>query len=385
MVKNKESEIDLETKTNNLNLTEIYQNLYEESPGLYRTIDTNGIIVSCNKSYAKNLGYSKKEIIGKTIFDHTAEKSLSTMNECFKIWKNKGIISDVEIYLERKDGSIFPVLLNAINLYDKNGKLIGSNTVLRDMSKFYDTIKLKDNLIEKQIKNLQKQDLQKNEFIGMISHELKTPLVPINGYLDLILAGKYGDVNEKIKSKLEIVKANSSTLLNMISDLLDAQKMEFHKLVFHKEIHNLHELVNESISNLYPNLERKHISIIPDLQGNIACFCDKMRIKQVITNIITNAIKYSEDGDKLHVQLNKNGSYAKIVIKDQGVGISHEKLDKIFVKFYQVDNSITREGGGTGLGLAICKGIIDNHNGKIWAESEGRGKGTEIHILLPLE
>jgi len=385
MIKNKESEIDLETKTNNLNLTEIYQNLYEESPGLYRTIDTNGIIVSCNKSYAKNLGYSKKEIIGKTIFDHTAEKSLSTMNECFKIWKNKGIISDVEIYLERKDGSIFPVLLNAINLYDKNGKLIGSNTVLRDMSKFYDTIKLKDNLIEKQIKNLQKQDLQKNEFIGMISHELKTPLVPINGYLDLILAGKYGDVNEKIKSKLEIVKANSSTLLNMISDLLDAQKMEFHKLVFHKEIHNLHELVNESISNLYPNLERKHISIIPDLQGNIACFCDKMRIKQVITNIITNAIKYSEDGDKLHVQLNKNGSYAKIVIKDQGVGISHEKLDKIFVKFYQVDNSITREGGGTGLGLAICKGIIDNHNGKIWAESEGRGKGTEIHILLPLE
>ncbi|MGY5146703.1 MAG: PAS domain-containing sensor histidine kinase [Candidatus Nitrosopumilus sp. bin_7KS] len=384
MVESKEIEVNFENNSD-LNLPEIYQNLYEESPGLYRTVDTKGIIISCNKSYAKNLGYSKKEIIGKTIFDHTAEKSLSTMNECFENWKSKGTSLDVEIYLERKDGSIFPVLLNAINLYDKNGKLMGSNTVLRDMTKFYDELKLKDDLILKQVEQLKKQDLQKSEFIGMVSHELKTPLVPINGYLDLILAEQYGSMNENIKSKLKIIRSSSSTLLDMISDLLDAQKMELKKLLFYKEIHNLHEIVNESISSMYPLLEKKNISIISDLQGNIACLCDKIRIKQVLTNIISNSIKYSEDGDKLHVKLNKNGSYAKIVIKDQGVGINRPKLDKIFVKFYQVDNSITREGGGTGLGLAICKGIVDNHNGKIWAESEGRGKGAEIHILLPLE
>lgn len=382
MSENKETESDFKPS---IDLSEIYKNLYEESPGLYRTIDIDGVIISCNKSYAKNLGYLKKEIIGKTIFDHTAEKSLPTMNECFEHWKNKGTVSDVEIHLQRKNNTTFPVLLNAINLYDKNGKLIGSNTVLRDMSKFYDALKLKDDVISKQIAKLQKQDLQKSEFIGMISHELKTPLVPINGYLDLILAEKYGRIDENLKSKIEIIKSSSSTLLNMISDLLDAQKMEFNKLAFNKEINNLHEIITESISSMYPNLKKKNISVIPDLQGNIACLCDKMRIKQVLTNIISNAIKYSENGDELHVKLSKNGSNAKIVIQDQGTGISSQKLDKIFVKFYQVDNSITREGGGTGLGLAICKGIIDNHNGKIWAESEGQGKGTTIYILLPLE
>jgi signal transduction histidine kinase len=96
-------------------------------------------------------------------------------------------------------------------------------------------------------------------------------------------------------------------------------------------------------------------------------------------------MKYSENGDKIHITLSKNGSYAKIVIKDHGIGIDSKKLDKIFVKFYQVDNTFTREIGGTGLGLAICRGIVENHNGKIWAESDGRGKGAEIHVLLPLE
>lgn len=307
------------------------------------------------------------------------------MNECFEIWKNKGIVSDVEIFLQRKDGSTFPVLLNAINLYDKNGKLIGSNTVLRDMSKFYEVLNSKDNIITEQLKKLQKQDLQKDEFFSMMSHELKTPLVPIKGYLELILAGKYGEINETIKSKLEIVQSNSSVLLTMITDLLDAQKMELDQLSFNKEIHNLHEIVNEVIRNLHPNLEKKNLLVIPDLQGNIACLCDKMRINQVLTNIITNAIKYSENDDKLDIKLMKNGSYAKIVIKDHGIGIHRNRLDKIFVKFYQVDNTITRQSGGSGLGLAICKGIIENHNGKIWAESEGQGKGTEVHILLPLE
>jgi len=385
MAESKETESKTETKISNHNFAEIYKNIYDESPELYRTVNMDGIIISCNKSYTKNLGYSKKEVIGKTIFDHTDEKSLHVMNRCFEVWKKKGTVSDIEISLKRKDGTTFPVLLNATNLYDQNGKLIGSNTVLRDMTQFYKKLKLKDDIIMNQLDKLKKIDLQKGEFIGMISHELKTPLVPIKGYLDLILAGNYGSINKDIRTKLEIAQSSTVSLLSMIGDLLDVQKIELHELSFHKEIHNLYEIVNKSISRMLPNLEKKNISVIPDLQGNIACYCDKMRITQVLTNLIGNAIKYSEDVDKLHIKLNKNGPYAKIVIKDQGLGISHKKLDKIFVKFYQIDNTVTREGGGTGLGLAICKGIIEHHDGQIWAESEGSGKGTEVHVLLPLE
>ena len=385
MVESKEIETKAETEMIHYNLAEIYKNLYEESPGLYRTINMDGIIVACNNSYAKNLEYSKKEIIGKSIFDHTAEKSLSAMNESFETWKNKGKVSDREIYLKRKDGSTFPVLLNATNLYDKNGNLIGSNTVLRDMSKFYTKLKSKDDIIMKQLKELKKLDLQKNEFVSMIAHELKTPLVPIKGYLDLILSEKFGSLNENIRSRLDVIQSSTSMLIRMTTDLLDVQKMELGKLKFNKEVHNLHEIVNESISNILPDLQKRSIAIIPDMQGNITCLCDRMRILQVLANLIHNAMKFSEDGEKIHIKLNKSDSYAKIVIKDNGIGIESKKLDNVFSKFFQIDSSFTREHSGTGLGLAICKGIIENHNGKIWAESEGRGNGAEIHILLPLE
>ena len=364
-----------------------YRSLYENSPDLYRTIDTEGIILDCNKSYADALGYSKEEIVGMAIFNHVADDSLVALRNSFETWKETGHVSSREVWMRRKDGTTFPASLSATNLYDEDGKLIGSNTTIRDITEIYESRKkVEDNekRIKEQFEELKKLDLLKDEFLAMVTHELKTPLVPIKGYVDMLLSEHIGPLNAAQRQKLEVVKNSTHCLLKIVYDLLEVQKIELGQLKLTKEMHDLSKIINDSIEKMKPDANRYGITITTDLCSGL-CLCDSMRIEQIITNLLTNAIKFSPKGSgKIHVKLfREDNTHARIIVKDNGVGIEKDKLNKIFLKFYQIDTSNTREFGGTGLGLAICKGIIENHGGKIWAESEGRDKGTEIHIDLP--
>ncbi len=133
-----------------------------------------------------------------------------------------------------------------------------------------------------------------------------------------------------------------------------------------------------------PNSDRKGISVTTHLEDSLPFFCDQVRMEQVISNLINNSLDFCEiNVGRIDISLQNEGNTARIVVKDNGIGIIKENIDKIFVKFFQVDTSMTREHGGTGIGLSVCKGIVEGHGGKIWAESEGRNKGAEIHILLP--
>ncbi|HSD05100.1 MAG TPA: PAS domain-containing sensor histidine kinase, partial [Nitrosopumilaceae archaeon] len=366
-----------------------YKKLYEGSPTLLRTIDLNGIVIDCNESYANQLGYTKDELIGRSIFETTAEKSIEQMHESLEIWKNTGHVENREIWLKKKNDMSFPALLSATNLYDENGKLIGSNTAIRDISDiYYARKKLEENEIQireqyEQLKNVNKI---KEEFLAMITHELKTPLVPIKGYIDMLLSEQLGSFNETQKQKLEIIRSSTNSLLNIISDLLDAQKIELGQLRLSKNKQDVTELINATITKLKLDLEHGGIDITTELES-VSCNCDKVRIEEVLGNLITNAIDFCpKTNGKVQIKSHlEDPKHVKITVKDNGIGIQKDKLGKIFVKFYQIDASTTREHGGTGLGLSVCKGIIESHGGKIWAESEGRGKGTTIHILLPLE
>lgn len=365
-----------------------YRSLYESSPDLYRTIDTEGVILDCNKSYADALGYSKEEVIGITIFNHAADISLVALRSSFETWKETGHVSSREVWMRRKDGTTFPVSLSATNLYDEDGKLIGSNTTIRDITEVYEARKkLEDNerRIKEQFEELKKLDLLKDEFLAMVTHELKTPLVPIKGYVDMLLSEHIGPLNVSQRQKLEVVKNSTQCLLKIVYDLLEVQKIELGQLKLTKEMHDLSKIITDSIEKMRTDTNRYGITITTDLCTNLYCLCDSMRIEQIITNLLTNAIKFSpKDNGKIHVKLfREDNTHARIVVKDNGIGIEKDKLDKIFLKFYQTDTSLTREKGGSGLGLTISKGIVENHDGKIWAESEGRDKGTEIHIDLP--
>ncbi len=364
-----------------------FRSLYDTSPDLMRTIDHEGKITDCNDAYASDLGYTKQEILGMSIFDHTAEQSMDPMRQIFGSWRSGHGIQNKEVWMKRKDGTVFPALLSATTFYE-GGDQMRSNTIIKNITELYDAQKrIEENEahIRAQYEQLRKTDKSKEEFLAMITHELKTPLVPIQGYIDILLTDTFGTITPEQRQRLEIIKLNAHTLSKLMSDLLDVQKIEIGQLRVSKDLHNMVDVLNGVVENMKPTMEKYHIHMWTKLQPDVFCMCDSMRIEQVINNLLSNALDFCpKENGEISITLYTEGKNAKIIVRDNGIGISKNKLDQIFVKFYQIDTSVTREHGGTGLGLVVCKGIIEAHGGKIWAESEGKNKGAEIHVLLPL-
>ncbi len=252
---------------------------------------------------------------------------------------------------------------------DEIGELVDSFNIMSD------TIKEK----EEQAK---KTDVAKDEFLAMITHELKTPLVPIQGYSDILLNEHLGKLNPQQKDRLSIIKSSSETLLGIISDLLDVQKLEIGQLRMKKEDSDIRDSILKSVNALAPQAEKNEIQLLTNAQ-NLMVHHDSERIKQVLTNLIKNAmIAVEPKTGKIEIALEQTPSEIQISVKDNGTGIPQEKQKDLFKKFYQVDTTLTRERGGSGLGLAICRGIIENHGGKISVASE-EGKGAKFTFTLP--
>lgn len=257
---------------------------------------------------------------------------------------------------------------------------------LTDIHKLRNELESKDQLIRNQLEEIKILSRQKDEFLTMISHELKTPLVPIRAYTDMLLHNKFGELTSEQKQRLELIKTSTDSMLNLVSDLLDSQTLEQGRLKLDKKRYSLFKIINDAIQKLIPVVEGHGVTIVTDLQDTVPCLCDKSRIEQVMLNLISNAIDFCpKDTGKIQIKLQQKNSAMEIIVKDNGIGITKENLDKIFQDFYQIDTSITRKHDGTGLGLSVCKGIIENHGGEIWAESDGPNKGAEIHFRLPLK
>jgi len=237
--------------------------------------------------------------------------------------------------------------------------------------------------LQEKVEKARQHEIARDEFLAMITHELKTPLVPISGYADMMLKGHMGPITESQRERLEIIKTSSSSLLALISDLLDAQKLALGQLKFRKLENNVKSTVEKSVELMAPQAIVDKIELTHNAKDDIYTTYDDERIRQVINNLIKNSIKAVQpEIGKVNVLLEDSPTEAKISIKDNGRGIPKEAHDKIFKKFYQVDASLTREKGGSGLGLSICKSIVESHGGKIWFESEV-GKGTTFAFTLP--
>jgi len=243
------------------------------------------------------------------------------------------------------------------------------------------TFNLMSETIQKKEEEAKKIEIAKDEFLAMITHELKTPLVPIQGYADILLGEHLGHLNKSQKERLEIIKSSSTTLLQLISDLLDAQKLELGQLKIIKQTNNLKDTISKIITLITPQAISDEIELVNHVKTDIYAYYDEERISQVLTNLIKNAFKATTKKGKVDIFVEDLPDEIKVLVKDNGIGLPHDALDKIFRKFYQVDTSSTREKGGSGLGLSICKGIIETHGGKIWVESE-LGKGATFSFTL---
>ena len=221
------------------------------------------------------------------------------------------------------------------------------------------------------------------QFFSMISHELKTPLVPIQGYVKMLKEEQFGNLDEIQKEKLGIVDSNTTALRQLIQSMLDYQKLSSGLMEMKKEENNIEKIVNDAFISLDSEFRQKEIGKMVSVDGNIELKCDAKRISQVLTNLLDNSLKAIQPKlGKINVSVSQLENRVTVSVHDNGCGIPKEELDKVFTKFYQVDMSNTREKGGIGLGLSICKKIIDAHDGKIWIESE-LDKETTINFTLP--
>jgi len=247
--------------------------------------------------------------------------------------------------------------------------------LVRTFNMMSNTIKIKE-------EEARKTDIAKDEFLAMITHELKTPLVPIQGYSDILLGEHLGKLNEKQKERIQIIKSSSESLLSIISDLLDAQKLELGQLSMQKENNNIKETIDKAIESFKPEAAQKNIEI----NSNVVDFTishDQERIVQVMTNLIKNSLVATQpDTGKIEIIMENLPTEIKISVKDNGIGIPLDKQKELFKKFYQVDATLTRERGGSGLGLAICKGIIESHSGNMSMESIPN-QGSTFSFTIP--
>ncbi len=250
-------------------------------------------------------------------------------------------------------------------------------------------IKSKDNislnsggvLIINDITSLKKLELIRTEFVSNVTHELKTPLTSIRGFIETLRNGAMED-SVVAKKFLDIIDIEAERLYILINDILQLSEIESRQQDSNIATHNLHSIVEETISILQGVADRKHVSLDWEVQEGLKIVANKDRIKQMLINLIDNSIKYNVENGSVNIRAFKADKMIVFSIKDTGIGIPDEHISRIFERFYRVDKGRSRNMGGTGLGLSIVKHIVNLYNGDIKVHSQP-GKGTEFTIRLP--
>jgi signal transduction histidine kinase len=238
---------------------------------------------------------------------------------------------------------------------------------------------------EKQLNlKLQEMDKRKTEFMSMISHELKTPIMPIMGYLQLLKKEELmGKLNEKQLDALNEISISTEKLQKLIQDVLTAQKIDLGKLSTERDIVESDKLIKNSYNAFYPICEDNGVKLIMSLNASEMVFSDTDRVSQVFSNLISNALAFMpEKNGIIEIGTQDNSENMTFFVRDNGVGISEEQQKHIFKKFYQVDTSSKRKKEGSGLGLSICQGIVRTLGGRMWVKST-INQGTTFFFDLP--
>jgi PAS domain S-box-containing protein len=343
------------------------------------TTDLENRITGWNKAAEKLFGWTAPEVSGKIFSSLLVPDNL--IEDRYRSDQNSlnGIISTrMETVRMRKDGTKIDVSVTISPILNEDKNVIGLFDIIRDMTERKNI----EERLQKANNELKKADELKTQFLSIISHEMRTPITPMNAQLQLLLSGYFGEITEKQKNSLEMIKRNTERLDRFIGEVLDISKFEAGVMKFNSVPANLNEIVANAVETMKMQALNKNLKLIFKEDKVPEVVIDKDRITQVIMNLINNAIKFTDMGGIIEVELTCNGENAIVKVKDNGIGIRTEDLDRLFKPFQQLDSSYGRKYGGSGLGLAICKRIIAYHGGKIWTESE-YGKGSTFQFIIP--
>jgi signal transduction histidine kinase len=236
--------------------------------------------------------------------------------------------------------------------------------------------------LEQKHYELQEANRMKSQFLANMSHELRTPLNSIIGYTQLVINGTYGALNDTQRDRLEKVIRNGHNLLGLINDVIDLNRIETGRFTLERHPVDTYALLTSVLDTIAPMATLKGLQITRDFDAVPPIFADEQRIRQIITNIVANAVKFTHEGG-VTVRARPEDNMVRFEISDTGIGIAPEQYEMVFTEFEQLDNSPTREYEGSGLGMAITKRLVEKHGGRIWLES-APSQGTTFYVTVPV-
>lgn len=230
---------------------------------------------------------------------------------------------------------------------------------------------------------LEKADRMKDEFLALVSHELRTPLTSVIGYLSLLLRGRVGPLEPEQRRVVEIAERNASRLVRLVSDLLFSAKADAGKLELERGLVGLDEIVSRSVEAAEPAARERGVALASAVEPGIVVDADRARIMQVVDNLVSNAVKFTPEGGTVAVDLWTQTGDAVVEVRDSGIGIPQDEIDRLFDRFFRASTAVEREIQGSGLGLSVAKTIVDAHGGTIGCTSVA-GEGSVFRVALPL-
>jgi len=351
-----------------------YRELADLLPQTVFELDEAGNFIFVNLNSIEIFGHTLKESDASwPALQMFAPEDRDRVKENFQRVLSGEELGGAEYTALTKDGSRFPIVAYASPIMEGN-KGVGLRGIVVDITKVKQ--------LEEKVVEYEELNELKSNLLSTVSHELRTPLAVIKGYSTMLV-----DYDQRLgpgekKGCLQSIDRATDRLTELVDGLLDMSRLEAGLLKLDKQTVSVPKLVKETVVEAKLRAPRHEIVLNPTNRLPMMDI-DARRIRQVLDNIIDNAVKYSEEGTRVVIEARRVGSYVQISVADQGIGIPAEDLERVFDRMYRIEQRLSPEVGGVGLGLAICKGLVQEHGGRIWVESKP-GKGSTFYFNLPI-
>lgn len=368
-----------------------FRELIENAPDAILQVNATGAIVIANRTAETMFGYSREELMSSTVDMLVPDAGHSRHAEKRKAFAAAGVTRPMGVGLDlfalRMDGSRFPVEISLSPVKTDAG--VHVTAVIRDVTERKQIEQRVRTLqesytteLEARQKESERLNQLKSEFMASISHELRTPLHTIIGFAELLGEEADSPLTEKQSRFLHHIQSDSEHLLGLINNVLDLSQIEAGGLLLHTASLSLRAAIAEIVNAIRPYADSRSVSIHERIPADLQVTADPMHLRQIISNLLNNAAKFTEAGGRVYVEAIAEGGFIKMTVADTGIGIRAEECSHIFEKFYQAGLTAGGVREGTGLGLAICKQLVEMQGGDIWVESEP-GRGSRFHFTLP--
>jgi PAS domain S-box-containing protein len=368
------------------NAAAIFAAIVESSDDIIVSKTLDGIITSWNPAAERILGYKAEEAIGKHITLIVPDDRLEEENEVLAKLRRGEKVDHFETVRRGKDGTLLNLSITVSPVRDEQGKLIGASKIARDISERKRLDEQREKLLA--LEKLARTEAEsasrlKDEFLAMVSHELRSPLNAISGWVTLLQSGSLSE--ERAAHGFSTILRSVRTQDQLIEDLLDISTIVSGRFRVNVRPFDLISTIEAAVAMFRPSAELKGLRLqtIYDSDGG-AVAGDPDRLQQVFSNLLSNAMKFTAKGGRVQIRLERINSHVEISVSDTGEGIEPEFLPHVFELFRQGESGATRQYKGLGLGLGIARSIVELHGGTITAHSEGRGKGAQFVVRLPL-